>query len=370
MLKRTKLLANARRRLTADQKAKGAGLGLHNVRSTKAQLLEVIGDDGREPVKPEFIKAPATIALIGAGQELGQPLAGTGRGPDLLRSAGLRNMLAALHWRVEDLGNLELNASATGNDKMRHGEAICLGSRLLYEQALNAHKEGKCVVTLGGDHSVALGSLSASLAARPETRVLWCDAHADINTPESSPSGNAHGMPLSFFLGLASDSRLDFIPRLQPKRLAYVGLRDLDPAERRILRALKAQGTYVATMREVDEFGIGIVMRQALTSLGYYSSTADADKISSQSLSLPPLHLSYDIDAVDPQHAPATGTVVRGGLTFREAHFVAEACAETGAMSAMDIVEVNSDLTSPEAAQETVELAVSLVASALGDSIL
>jgi len=177
-------------------------------------------------------------------------------------------------------------------------------------------------------------------------------------------------MPLSFFLGLASDSRLDFIPRLQPKRLAYVGLRDLDPAERRILRALKAQGTYVATMREVDEFGIGIVMRQALTSLGYYSSTADADKISSQSLSLPPLHLSYDIDAVDPQHAPATGTVVRGGLTFREAHFVAEACAETGAMSAMDIVEVNSDLTSPEAAQETVELAVSLVASALGDSIL
>mmetsp|Transcript_29326 Transcript_29326/g.94616 ORF Transcript_29326/g.94616 Transcript_29326/m.94616 type:complete len:171 (+) Transcript_29326:621-1133(+) len=170
-------------------------------------------------------------------------------------------------------------------------------------------------------------------------------------------------MPVAYLLGLAETQFLDF-PRLPPSRLAYVGLRDLDLAEKKLLRHLKARGTFVATMTDVDAFGIGHVMRAAFDSLGYApddDATAD-DR--------PPLHLSYDVDAVDPQHAPATGTAVRGGLSFREAHYICEAAWATGALGSMDIVEVNESLADAAHAQQTVNLAASLVASACGDAIL
>ena len=312
--------------------------------------------------KPWFLAEPLSIALLGAPQEMGQPLAGTARGPTLLRKAGLREMLTALRWRVEDLGDVAMPEEDNGDDSsMRHGTAVLRGARQLFETARTAHLKGQMVVCVGGDHSIALGTVAASVAARPDTRVLWVDAHADVHTPETSTSGNVHGMPLGFLLGLATHPLLDFLPLLEPKNLAYVGLRDVDAAEKPVLRKLQQQGTFVATMYDVDNDGIGTVMKNAFSSLGYENNGKKR----------PPLHLSYDVDAIDPLFAPATGTAVRGGLSFREAHFIAEAAFMTGALGSMDIVEVNDSLTdSRQEAEDTVNLAASLVASACGDAIL
>jgi len=335
-----------RRRLSA-----GGGLGVGNVRGTREQLLQEGGVGS--VVAPWFVASPASIAMVGAPQQFGQPLAGTHRGPELLRRAGVREMLGSLGWRVIDAGDVDMSLGSS-----RSG--VIAGSRNLFERARAFHEEGRLVLSVGGDHSIALGSVGAALAARPETRVLWVDAHADVNTPETSPTGNMHGMPLAYLLGLAADERLDWISDLlAPDRLAYVALRDVDAAERPVLRALRDRGAFVSTMHEVDQWGIGAVMDRALRALGY----ADDDRP-------PPLHLSYDIDAIDPQFASATGTVVRGGLTFREAHYVCEAVWATRALGSMDIVEVNDTLTDPARAQETVDLAASLVASACGDVIL
>ena len=188
-------------------------------------------------------------------------------------------------------------------------------------------RPGRFVLTMGGDHSIALGTVAAACAARPDTRVLWVDAHADANSPGTSPSGNMHGMPLAFLLGLVEAESLDEDatyfdwllekPFLSPERLAYVGLRDVDDDERCALRGLAARGTYVSSMHDVDKYGIGRVVDEALAHLGYDGT----DEVPA------PLHLSFDVDACDPLIAPATGTAVRGGLSFREAHFVCAAAA-------------------------------------------
>ena len=347
------------------------GLGCHNVRSSKVQLLEQVNS---KLEIPGFLCKSGTVAFIGAAEEMGQPLAGTARGPALLRKAGVREMLTSLGWRVEDLGDVDGKATKENDDdeasdssSMRNGPAVIRGCRRLYDKAKAAHLGGRMVVTVGGDHSIALGSVAAALDARPETRVLWVDAHADANTPETSQSGNMHGMPLAFLLGIADHPLVDFVKNpLEPSRLAYVGLRDIDPAEKQILRSLRAQGTFIATMHDVDKHGIGHVMRLALQSLGYDDEKDEND----HRKNLAPLHLSYDVDAIDPQLAPSTGTVVRGGLSFREAHYVCEAAWNTGALGSMDMVEVNDSVGDANAARETIELAASLIASACGDTLL
>ena len=221
-------------------------------------------------------------------------------------------------------------------------------------------------------------SLCRSLTARPETRVLWIDAHADVNTPATSPSGNMHGMPLAFLLGLVEPASLgaaapayawllEHLPRplLAPERIAYVGLRDVDADERDALRRLRERGAYVTSMSDVDRRGIGAVTDGALAHLGY-----DVGGGTDHANGGAALHMSFDVDACDPLIAPATGTAVRGGLTYREAHFVCEAAAATGALGSLDIVEVNQALSDVKGADDTVQLAMGLVASALGDSIL
>ncbi|CAM9769473.1 unnamed protein product [Discosporangium mesarthrocarpum] len=247
-----------------------------------------------------------------------------------------------------------------------HSLAVGAGCERLANAVQKKAAEGRFVLTLGGDHSIALGSIAGVLQARPETRVLWVDAHADINTPRSSPSGNMHGMPLAFLMGIADPttvhglewmSRPGEVPLLRPDRLAYVGLRDLDANERDILRRLRAEeGLFASTMQDVDRLGIGRVMELALDALCGQGSH--------------PLHLSLDIDSVDPQVAPATGTLARGGLNYREVLYVAEACAETGCLGSMDLVEVNVDLAEAAAAAETVQLGLIAVASAMGSRIL
>ena len=220
--------------------------------------------------------------------------------------------------------------------------------------------EGHFPLVLGGDHSIAIGSLAGILRARPHTGVIWVDAHADLNIPETSGSGNFHGMPLGLLMdhpdGTYDFSKLpgfEFLidgPRISPEQLVYVGLRDVDAMERVWIRQL---GIKTFTMTDVDCLGIGQVMKQAL-----------------EHLKGRPLHLSYDIDSVDPVLAPATGTKVRGGLTYREAHFVAEFVAQSGDLASAEIVEVNPNLSTDDGANETVELGMQLITSLMGKSII
>lgn len=244
---------------------------------------------------------------------------------------------------------------------MKRPRAVCAVTKQLSNQVYEHAKQGRFVLTLGGDHSIAIGTISGTAKAirerlGKEIAVIWVDAHADINTPETSYSGHIHGMPLAFLTGLANDQPgrpfgwLEDNQRISVKKLVYIGLRDVDRAEKKILREL---GIKAFSMHDVDRHGIGKVMDMALGWIG--SDT--------------PIHLSFDIDALDPMWAPSTGTAVRGGLTLREGDFIAECVHETGSLIALDLVEVNPRLEEQGAA-ETVRAGVSIVRCALGDTLL
>lgn len=239
--------------------------------------------------------------------------------------------------------------------------AVSAVTEALSKQVYDHAKEGRFVLTLGGDHSIAIGTISGTAKAirerlGREMAVIWVDAHADINTPETSDSGNIHGMPVAFLTGLASDKPdapfgwLKDEHRVSVKKLVYIGLRDVDRGEKKILRE---NGIKAFSMHDIDRHGIGKVMDMALGWIG--SDT--------------PIHLSFDIDALDPRFAPSTGTAVRGGLTLREGDFIAECVHETGSLVALDLVEVNPSLEEAGAA-ETVRSGVSIVRCALGDTLL
>jgi arginase len=320
---------------------------------------------------------------------MGQPKAGTELGPLSLRQAGIRASAESLGWVVRDVGDVDLTGRGTGAAGRAAGDeaearslaAVGRGARVLHEAVYAAARNGDFVLTLGGDHSVALGSVSGILRARPQARVVWVDAHADIHDPSTSVSGNAHGMPLSFLIRLADPSRYPGyewladpaleIPPLETRRLVYVGLRDVDAAERRLIRS---KGIKAFTMADIDRHGIGKVMEMALDHVSAGQEGASS-----------PLHLSFDVDACDPSIAPSTGTAVAGGLNYRESHYVCEACAETGRLGSMDMVEVNprivgqgqgqgqgqggnSAVRGP--AEETAATAAAFIASARGKSIL
>lgn len=244
---------------------------------------------------------------------------------------------------------------------MKKPKAVCAVTKQLSKQVYQHAKEGRFVLTLGGDHSIAIGTISGTAKAMRERlgrdmAVIWVDAHADINTPETSDSGNIHGMPVAFLSGLAKDKPempfgwLQDSERISVKKLVYIGLRDVDRGEKKILRE---NGIKAFSMHDIDRHGIGKVMDMALGWIG--SDT--------------PIHLSFDIDALDPMWAPSTGTAVRGGLTLREGDFIAECVHQTGSLVALDLVEVNPRLEEQGAA-ETVRAGVSIVRCALGDTLL
>ncbi len=285
-------------------------------------------------------------------------------GPKLLRERGLGQMLSQLGWRVEDNPDLvfdsEKHTASPDPPNARNCALIGHGSELIANVVEEKMNQGFFPVILGGDHSIGIGTLAGILRANPDTGVIWVDAHADLNTPDTSGSGNLHGMPVGLLLN-HPDGAYDFSklpgfefmidgPRINPDQIVYVGLRDVDPMERVWIRQL---GIKAFTMTDVDFLGIGQVMQQAL------------DHLNGR-----PLHLSYDIDAVDPAFAPATGTKVRGGLTYREAHFVAEFVAQSGDLASADIVEVNPNLSNDHGANETVELGLQLITSFMGKSII
>ena len=295
------------------------------------------------------------VAIIGAALDLGAGRRGVDMGPSAIRYAGVEERLTGLGYTCVDWGNVEtavLEATAVQDERARYLpeiKAACTHVARLVEVALD---EGQLPLVLGGDHSIALGTLGGLARARGTTGgVLWIDAHADLNTPATSPSGNVHGMPLAAALGMAGElfeSNGWTIPAVTPDRVALVGVRSLDDGERRRIREL---GVRIYTMSDVDRIGIERAVRESLAHIGGPGF----------------VHVSLDMDALDPEVAPGVGTPVRGGLSYREAHLALELVAESGLAGSLEVVEVNPILDRENA---TAQLAVELVASALGKTIL
>ncbi len=305
-------------------------------------------------------QAPASdsdraIRILGVPMDLGQQRRGVDMGPSAIRYAGLQNHLETLGYHVHDSGNLNVPVPEASTlipgmpEGLRHLPAIARVSQELYERAAAAAQEGALPICLGGDHSIAIGSVAGSASYGP-TGLLWIDAHADFNTPATTPSGNIHGMPVAALLGRGAPELATIGRRSQltPQQVVMIGIRDLDRQERLDLRQ---SGITVFTMRELDEQGIAAVARRALDRLAAF----------------PRLHVSLDMDALDPDFAPGVGTPVPGGLSYREAHLLMELIAESGRVAAVDVVEINPIL---DHGNRTAELAVELICSLVGKRIL
>jgi arginase len=300
-------------------------------------------------------QAGREVAVIGAPLDLGAGRRGVDMGPSAIRYAGLEQQLAEkLGVRVTDAGNVispVVETTDMGDERARYlSQILDLCDRLsgLVEEAA---ARGALPLVLGGDHSVALGSLVGMAKVRGAGGVVWIDAHGDLNTPATSPSGNVHGMVLAAALGLGGDvfSRDGWpLPAVEPGRISLLGVRSLDDGERALLGEIDAR---VFTMSEIDRIGVEPCMREAIAHAAGGAF----------------LHVSLDLDVVDPDYAPGVGTPVRGGLSYREAHLAMETVAESGLIDSMDVVEVNPVLDRENA---TGQLAVELVASALGARIL
>ena len=292
--------------------------------------------------------------MIGAGLDLGAGRRGVDMGTSAIRDAGLDDRSAELGRQCEDRGDVETavaEATSVGDERVRYLREIKAACERIAGLVAQAAEDGYLPLVLGGDHSVALGTLGGLARARGPGGVLWLDAHGDLNRPETSPSGNVHGMPLAAALGLAGpefESDAYPLPAVDSRRVALVGVRSLDPGERELLAELDAR---VFTMSDLDRVGVEPAMREAL------------DHVAGDGF----VHVSLDMDVVDPDVAPGVGTPVRGGLSYREAHLAMELVAESGAVGSLEVVEVNPIL---DRENQTAKLAVELVASALGARIL
>ncbi len=273
-------------------------------------------------------------------------------GPSAIRYAGLQERIAGLGRTCVDWGDVEVGvaeATAVGESNARYLGAIMSSCAQVARRVGEAREAGFLPLVLGGDHSVAMGTLGGMAKTAGPGAVLWIDAHADMNRPGTSPSGNVHGMPLAEALGVAGGSfATDAWPTPSVERVAIVGARSVDDGERALIAEL---GVRVFTMSDIDRRGIEGVLREALA---YLQGAAF-------------LHASVDLDAVDPMFAPGVGTPVRGGLSYREAHLALELVAESGLLDSLELVEVNPIL---DEKNETAALAVELAASALGARIL
>jgi arginase len=295
------------------------------------------------------------VRVIGVPMDLGADRRGVDIGVSAIRYANLNTRLRSLGHSVHDIGNLVVpqpESQPLGNSKLKYLEPIVQVCEELANVVTDTLQSGEFPLVLGGDHSIALGSIAGVTRVHKNVGVIWIDAHADFNTYESTPSGNIHGMILAASAGIG-ESRLTNIggwsPKVNTQNIVIVGARDLDPAEQVRLRD---HAIRVFTMSDIDQKGISEVMRQAISIAGQSNDG---------------LHLSLDMDALDPKEAPGVGTPVKGGLTYREAHLAMEMIADSKQLVAMDVVEVNPILDRENA---TAQLAVELVLSALGKKIL
>ncbi|KAJ8289654.1 hypothetical protein GJAV_G00003770 [Gymnothorax javanicus] len=303
-----------------------------------------------------------SVAILGAPFSKGQKRRGVEHGPKAIRDAGLVERLSNLDYSVHDFG--DLNFPHLENDEkfmqVLFPRTVGRANQLLSTAVSGAVRAGHTCVMLGGDHSLAIGSIEGHSQQCPDLCLIWVDAHADVNTPLTSPSGNLHGQPVAFLLKDLKDKMPNMPgfswmkPFLSSSDLVYIGLRDVDPGEYDILKNL---GIQYFTMRDIDRMGIQRVMEVTLDHLLTRKQR--------------PIHLSFDIDAFDPSLAPATGTPVNGGLTYREGIYITEEIHNTGLLSVMDLVEVNpAQGANREAVEATAGLAVDVIASSLGQSRL
>jgi arginase len=299
------------------------------------------------------------IRIIGVPMDLGASRRGVDMGPSALRVAGLQARLKQLGRQVEDSGNVivpQPEEQPYGEKRARYLDEISQACKGLADAVKKTLEEDMVPLVLGGDHSIAVGTAAGTAAHFNKTSkrigVIWLDAHGDMNTPDSSPSGNIHGMPLASIMGYGPPELTDLAginPMVEPRSVALVGIRDLDSKERRLV---KDSGVHVFTMRDIDERGMRSVMDEAISIA--MSRTAG-------------FHLSLDMDFVDPAYAPGVGTPVRGGATYREAHLAMEIICDSGSMVSMEVVEVNPVI---DEVNRTADLAVELILSAMGKKIL
>ncbi|MEC8093519.1 MAG: arginase [Planctomycetota bacterium] len=295
---------------------------------------------------------PRDIHVIGVPLDLGQSLRGVDIGPGAVRYAGLGPALRALGHTVTDLGDIEIPKRDQLNPDQdpAFAKAIAEVSAKLCAQAEASATNGATPIFVGGDHAMSIGSVSGVTAAG-RTGILWIDAHGDLNTPDTSPSGNIHGMPLATLLGTGLPDLVQLggrNPKVLPEDVVLLAIRELDPGERAM--ALD-HGLKVLTMRDIDERGIAKVVREALDHLGHTER----------------LHVSLDLDSLDPSVVPGVGTPVPGGLTYREAQLICETIADSGRMTSLDLVEVNPLIGDHN---RTAEVAVRLTESLFGKAIL
>jgi arginase len=300
-----------------------------------------------------------SIAVIGVPLDLGAGRRGVDMGPSAVRVANLDLRLTELGYHVKDLGNVAVvqrESQSEGDPKAKYLPQITETCTRLAQMVKGAMDSSEFPLVLGGDHSAAVGSVSGAsqhLRARGQKLgMVWIDAHTDMNTPASSPSGNVHGMPLACCIGLGPpelSNIFGYSPKIEPRNVALVGIRSVDSAER---DNVQRSGVHVFTMRDIDERGMRAVIEQAIE----VASNGAAG-----------IHVSLDMDAVDPGEAPGVGTPVRGGITYREAHLAMETLGDTGRLTSLEVVEVNPVI---DEANRTAILAVELVMSAMGKRIL
>ena len=299
------------------------------------------------------------IRIIGVPSDLGASRRGVDMGPSALRIANLGPRLKALGYSVEDIGNVPVavRESLSSEQERNHFlNEIVAFAKEVKARTYASVKDARTPLIIGGDHSLSIGSIAGVTQFYAEHKkkigVIWLDAHGDINTPETSPSGNIHGMPLAHVLGIGSKELLALsakVPMIDPSRTALIGIRDLDPGERNLIREL---GVRTFTMRDIDEMGMRAVMQEAIR----IASNGTAG-----------FHVSFDVDCMDPSHAPGVGTASRGGFSYREGHLAMEIIHDSGKMLSMDVTEVNPVL---DISNQTADLAVEIVLSAFGKRIL
>ena len=299
------------------------------------------------------------VRIIGVPMDLGQSRRGVDMGPSALRVAGLQARIKQLGQQVEDIGNIRVKQPEELPYGEKHAKYLheitetCAGLAEIVQKTM---EEGFLPLVLGGDHSIAIGVMSGAAAhfrkQQKKIGCVWLDAHGDMNTPETSPSGNVHGMPLAAVMGYGAPELVEllgFHPKVEPSNVAIVGARDLDNRERRLM---KESGVHVFTMRDIDERGLREVMAEAIR-----FASEDAGGIA----------VSLDMDFVDPSDAPGVGTPVRGGVTYREAHLAMEMLSDSEAMVSLEVVEINPVI---DEHNRTALLGVELALSGLGKKIL
>ena len=295
------------------------------------------------------------IRVIGAPMDLGADRRGVDMGASAIRYAGLHERLQQPGYVVSDAGNLAIaqpERKPEGNPHLKYLEPILSASEELAKLVTQALQNDEFPLILGGDHSIALGSISGVARVYQNVGVIWIDAHADFNSEQTTPSGNIHGMILAALAGVGENRLVDmggWSPKIQKDTIVIVGARDLDVGEQELLHA---HNIHVFTMSDIDQNGMSTVMKQAIAVASQHDN---------------PIHLSLDMDALDPREAPGVGTPVRGGLSYREAHLAMEMIANSRRLISMDVVEVNSIL---DRENTTALLAVELIQSALGKKIL